>query len=81
MNDADLCIGRFPAHEFSIRRLYASDPDFRELCENYATAVSALERWSYDAIKSEDYRQIIKELEEEILDIVETQQPLDRAVS
>jgi len=76
MNDVAMVISRFPAHEFAARRCYASDADFRELCENYATTWSALKRWKSDGGKAAEYRQLVRELEDEILAYLEQQRPV-----
>lgn len=69
-------IRRFPTQEFTARRLCASDPEFRRLCEDYAIAICALERWTTDKAKAQDYRRIVGELEEEILEYFEIGQRL-----
>jgi hypothetical protein len=67
MPDLAPIIGRFSEHEFEIRRRYAHDPEFRAICEDYAAATRALAYWEKDRSKAEDYRQLITELEDEIL--------------
>jgi hypothetical protein len=67
MPDLVPIIRRFSGHEFEIRRRYSNDPEFRAICEDHAAATSALARWEKDHAKAEDYRQLIRELEEEIL--------------
>lgn len=69
--DVALVASRFAAYELAIRRLFVSDPEFRGLCEDYATARSALERWEADDAKARDYRQLVEELEEEISMVLE----------
>lgn len=64
-------IRRFPTREFVVRRLFAADPDFRSLCEDYSVATSALERWKTDEAKADYYRHAVRELEEEILGYVD----------
>lgn len=64
-------MSRFKQHEFAIRRLHASDEEFRMICEDYEAAVRALERWKEDEAKAEEYRQIVSELETEILEFVD----------
>jgi hypothetical protein len=59
-------IARFPMQELAIRRHYASDPDFREACEDYAIANCSLERWQADEAKSAHFKAMIEELEREI---------------
>jgi hypothetical protein len=57
---------RFEGQELTVRRLYASDPEFRSVCEDYATATRALASWEADRMRAEDYRQLVGELEAEI---------------
>lgn len=59
-------IGRFGAHEFTIRRAYAVDPEFREICDYLENALLALSRWSCDEQKAGEYRRIVAELEDEL---------------
>ena len=66
-------IGRFAAQELAIRRLYAADPEFRVLCEDFQAAERALEHWKADDAKGEEYRRLVQELEEEILEFLEAQ--------
>lgn len=75
MKDVALVIGRFPAHEFAVRRLYVSDPEFREACEHYATAARALERWTANEDKAAEWREMVNELEDEVLEFLEKQPP------
>jgi hypothetical protein len=70
MEEVTLLIRRFPAHEFAVRRLYASDPEFKEVCEHYATATSALECWKTDEDKAAEWGEMIKELEDEVLEFL-----------
>jgi hypothetical protein len=67
MPDLAPIICRFNEHEFEIRRRYARDPEFRAICEDYSAATRALLYWEKDRSKAEDYRQLIRELEDEIL--------------
>jgi len=66
MTDVSWVIRRFPAHELAVRRQYASDLEFRDACEHYALAVRALETWEADDAMAEEYRQIVKELEDKL---------------
>lgn len=66
MPDLVPIIRRFSGHEFEIRRLYSHDPEFRAICEDYAAATRALAFWEKDRSKAEDYRELIRELEEEV---------------
>jgi hypothetical protein len=67
MHDLVPIIRRFSEHEFEVNRRYARDAEFRAICEDYADATRALAYWENDPPKAEDYRQLIKELEDEIL--------------
>ena len=66
MKGAASVIRRFGNQEFAIRRAYIADPEFQELCDYYASAAQAIERWSADEKRAGDYRRIAEELEEEI---------------
>lgn len=68
MPDLAPVIRRFTEHEFEVRRRCARDPEFRAICEDYAAATSALAHWEKDRSKAEDYRQLVRELENEILE-------------
>jgi hypothetical protein len=67
-------IKRFPMQELAIRRHYASDPDFREACEDYVTANRSLERWQADDAKAAEFRATIEEIELEIIEYLENTQ-------
>jgi hypothetical protein len=75
MNDLTAVIRIFPAHEFKLRRLYASEAEFKTLCEDYAVAIEALDRWSNDRVRARQYRQLVDELEDEIFEFVEGRHP------
>ncbi|MEE4010790.1 hypothetical protein V1T76_01945 [Roseibium sp. FZY0029] len=66
MPAAALIMHRFKVDELALRRLCSTHPAFLSLCEDYATACCALERWENDEAKAEDYRAVIEELEREI---------------
>lgn len=78
MADAATVIRRFAAHEFSVRRFYATDPEFRILCDDYTDAVHASKVWRHDMRRVEDYRRLIDELEDEILEFLESHRPTTR---
>ena len=67
---------RFPQHASKIRRLHARDPDFRSICDDYGLAQRALKHW--EAVgqaappgRVEEYREIVQELEAEVLAILQ----------
>jgi uncharacterized protein YdcH (DUF465 family) len=65
-----LLVSRFPCHEFVMRRLYARDPEFRELCDDYDEVRRALEHWQaadQQPGRVAEYRQLLEELEAEAL--------------
>jgi len=74
MKELASVIKQLPMQELAIRRIFASDPDFREICEAHLTATCALERWKLDISRAEEYREMIEELEQEIEDYLEKQQ-------
>ena len=78
MSELASVIRRFSDHEFMLRRLHATDPEFKILCEDYATAINALDHWKENASRAEEYRQIIAELEEEILCLLRVSRALPR---
>jgi hypothetical protein len=67
-------VTRFPLRELEIRRRCARDPTFREICEDYGEALQALRHWEAagpaGAARANDYRQMLQELEAEILGIL-----------
>jgi len=60
----------FPDRSLTIGRLLRDDPDFRELCDDYEDATSALNFWLSPPGRSETrargYRELVVELEAEI---------------
>lgn len=70
---------RFPAREFEISRLCARDEDFRSACEDYEDAAQALRLWEvekHNAVRANEYRQLLREIGDEIvacLDAASTQ--------
>ncbi|MEW9807844.1 hypothetical protein [Mesorhizobium marinum] len=75
MDDLAAVISRFPEHEFLVRRLHASNAEFRTLCEDHALAASAVGRWKNDRSRSEHYRLLVDELESEVLEFIEGRHP------
>ena len=69
---------RFPQHASKIRRLKARDPDFRSICDDYDDARRALKHWEAAGQAAPErvaeYREILKELEEEVLAILKSVQ-------
>ena len=64
-------VGRLPEQELAIRRLCNRDPDFLGICEDYDDAEAALRHWegagdAYTA-RAEEYRQLLGEIEDEVL--------------
>jgi hypothetical protein len=60
---------RFPTRELEIHRLCARDAEFRRVCEDYETAVKALQHWERverNAVRAAEYRQIANEIAAEI---------------
>lgn len=71
MSDLAAVIRNFPMHELAIRRLYRRMPEFRTLCEDYATARCALERWQADEGKVRDFQLLIEEIGAEIEETIQ----------
>lgn len=71
MSELTAVIDHFPAHELTIRRLYANAPDFRVLCEDYEAARCALEHWGSDGSKAEDFQRLLAEIEDEIFEALQ----------
>lgn len=71
MSDLSTVIRHFPVHELAIRRLYTRMPEFRTLCEDYATAQCALERWQADEVKVRDFQLLIEEIRAEIEEVIQ----------
>ena len=65
---------QFPQHAATIRRLRAHDASFRSICGDYGEARRALKHWEAAAPAAPErvaeYRQILSELEAEVLAIL-----------
>ncbi len=71
---------RFPDKKQSIDRLMAEDPGFLALCDDYDVCVNALHYWSKSGepeaeIRVNEYRTLIRELEEEVTEILAMRKP------
>lgn len=65
-------VGRFPNREDVITNLYRNDQEFQTLCEDYCDCLKSLERWTGEtgenaSVYQQDYRELLAELELEIL--------------
>lgn len=65
-------VARFPEAEARLRSLALTDPEFREICEEYALAQQSLARFEARPDAAErpeigDYRTVIVEIEVEIV--------------
>jgi hypothetical protein len=63
---------RFPDKKHAIEALMAEDAEFQTLCEDYDACVNALRYWAESSVpeadtRGDEYRTLIKELEEEII--------------
>jgi hypothetical protein len=71
MDEIDALAQRFPDHVWTIRQLHRRDGEFRSLCEDYGEALRALEHWKRFGVPSdkrvEEYRELAKDLEDEVL--------------
>ena len=68
---------RFPDKKQSIDLLMAEDPEFLALCEDHDTCVNALRYWanskeSVAETRVNEYRTLVRELQEEIAQALET---------
>jgi hypothetical protein len=74
-DEIEVLASRFPQHAWSIRRLQARDPGFCSICDDYGAAQRALKHWeAADQVAPErvaEYRQIVAELEAEVLAILQ----------
>ena len=68
MSELEFVLGQFPESAATIRNLHRASLEFRELCEDYWLAAKALDFWKRDEGKAEYYREIVTELELEILE-------------
>jgi hypothetical protein len=71
---------QFPGNNNIIEVLIAEDPEFRDLCKDYDACADALRYWiESSALESEtrvdEYRTLIRELQEEIAQTISAQEP------
>jgi DnaJ-domain-containing protein 1 len=71
---------RFPEHATSIHDRFHADQSFREMCADYADALQALQRWQasrgpYKAPRVEEYRELARSLEIEIVTALRSPAP------
>jgi hypothetical protein len=60
----------FPGRELEILRLRAQDTEFRGICDDYDSALTALRHWQgaeRENARAEEYRQLAAELAAEII--------------
>ena len=61
----------FPSDELTLYRLYAKDPNFHSLCDDWLEAAEACKRWQpadgSNAERGAEYRLLASEIETEIL--------------
>lgn len=78
-------VGRLPTHELAIHRLYVRDMSFRTICIDYEDAQHALQHWQSPATSSprraKQFRQILAELEAELLGRIEDSLAFNRALT
>ena len=75
---------RFPEKSETLALLMAEDPEFRAICEDYDDCVHACRYWAQskdpDAeIRVKEYRTLIKELENEIIEALDSNGARGRA--
>ena len=71
---------RFPDKKHSIDLLMAQDPEFLTLCEDHDACVDALRYWakskeSVAETRVNEYRALVRELQEEIAQALEALEP------
>ena len=70
MKSFEIVRKNFRSHALTIRSLARDDPSFRELCEDYEEATTAVAFWQEPHRRSEErvieYRHLVIELEAEI---------------
>jgi hypothetical protein len=74
-------VARFPAYELVIERLARNSEHFRDMCEEYAAGVEALERWERAAAPKPEIaelRESLAGLEQEIFDLLQEVAKLGR---
>lgn len=67
-------VSRFPQQERALHRLRVRNGEFRAACEDYEAALTALRHWeSLEPVprRAREYRVLVVELEEEIMEMVE----------
>ena len=67
---------RFPEKIHTLTLLMAEDPEFLAICEDYEACVKALRYWAQShepeaATRINEYNSLVRELEEEIVRVVE----------
>ena len=71
---------RFPDKTHTIDLLIANDPEFLDLCEDHDACVDALRYWaksekSEAETRVDEYRTLVRELQEEIAQALEALKP------
>ena len=72
-------VGRFPSREELISDLYLTDQVFHSLCEDYCECLESLARWTGKtgenaAVYQQDYRELLSDLEAEIVKYADRRQ-------
>ena len=71
---------RFPDKKYAIDLLTAEDPEFLTLCEDHDACVNALRYWAKSKepeaeTRVDEYRALVRELQEEIAQALEALEP------
>ena len=71
---------RFPDQKRTLDHLMAQDPEFLALCEDYNACVDAFRYWIQSEApetksRTDEYRTLIRELQEEIAQAISAQEP------
>ncbi|MEN6437777.1 MAG: hypothetical protein ABFD97_04275 [Syntrophobacter sp.] len=74
----DLIMARFPEHSESLEHLYVKSESFRTLCDDIRECLATLETWSQSMAEEapvyrKEFATLLQELEEEVLQIVESE--------
>lgn len=75
---------RFPEKSHTLTLVMAEDPEFLALCEDYDACIEARRYWARSnepeaAARINEYKALVRELEEEIIQVVEARSETAKA--